>query len=173
MCLFIDIFIHLFIWVFVLVQLFPVAEGSAEWNLCRSKLSVGANPRFLTIQRVQNPALWQAYATYAETKSRAGIAVADEYFWHGTRGNHPREIYTERGFDKGRANVGGCIWFARQSTYSMGGYQHPIGNNRFLIFLALVAMGDAAEVKTVRPDILNVFVNAATYPAYLIEYSPS
>ncbi len=59
--------------------------------------------------------------------------------------------------------------------YSMGGYQHPLGNGRNLIFLALVATGNATDVRVLgaAPNhILNVFVNAATYPAYLIEYGP-
>jgi hypothetical protein len=69
----------------------------------------------------------------------------------------------------------GACRFAQASTYSMGGYQHPLGHGRSLIFLALVATGNATDVKVLGAaphNILNVFVNAATYPAYLVEYGP-
>lgn len=53
----------------------------------------------------------------------------------------------------------------------MGGFQHVMSNGKHQVFLAFVSCGNKSDVKFIRNDkILNVYKNAATYPAYLLTY---
>ncbi len=91
--------------------------------------------------------------------------------WHGTRQTAPQTIWKGSGFDVRFANVGGCIWFALQNNYSMSGYQYTGDAAGNQVFLAFVACGDQEAVKFIRGgQILNVYKNEATYPAYIVTY---
>ena len=62
--------------------------------------------------------------------------------------------------------------FATENTYSMNGFQHVLGNRKHQCFLAFVCCGHQGDVKFIRQNkILNVYKDAATYPAYLLTYS--
>eukprot|EP00483_Globobulimina_turgida_P009588 UN09607 len=54
----------------------------------------------------------------------------------------------------------------------MGGFQHAKSNGQHQVFLAFVCCGNnQKDVKFIRQNkILNVYKDAATYPAYLLTY---
>ena len=119
------------------------------------------------VQRVEHGRLWERYVAYA---TGLGGALQEVRVWHGTRKTAPELIYTN-GFLKEKSRGGGCLWFAVRSSYSMRGFQHPVGNGHNQLFLCLVAGGNAQDVKYIRKNrILNVYKDEATYPAYLITY---
>lgn len=151
-----------------LCQLFPVAPGSAEHAIVQKHISEGSRVTITSCSRIQNADLWTKYQGYLT----ANPGSTEGFFWHGTRTLHPKEIYEKSGFDLKFARVGGCLWFAVQSTYSMGGYQHVTANGETLIILALVANNKRTQhVKKIRGDqILNVYANECTYPAYVLSY---
>jgi len=143
-----------------------VMKNSAEWTSIIQQMKY-APDKIVQIQRVENEQLWQKYSAYS---AGLGGQLKEVEVWHGTRNTDPSMIY-HTGFLKEKARVGGCLWFAVNSSYSMNGFQHPIQNGQFQLFLCLVAGGNPQHVKYIRSNkILNVYKNEAAYPAYLITY---
>jgi len=146
--------------------LIDVIKNSNEWNGIVKHMKYPPE-KVLKISRVQHKSLWAKYSSYS---SSLGGALKEVKVWHGTRKTNPSLIYSN-GFLKEKSRVGGCLWYAVNSSYSMNGFQHPIGNGQSQLFLCLVAGGKDNDVKYIRNNkILNVYKNEATYPAYLITY---
>ena len=153
-----------------MMKLYPVRRRSAEWDEVVSNLQ---SPRTVTrIERVQNSRLYRAYYRHCkELALRKGVSVQQLSVWHGTRQTAPDTIWKGSGFDVRFANVGGCIWFALQNSYSMAGYQYTGGGVGNQVFLAFVACGDQEAVKFIRGgQILNVYKNETMYPGYIVTY---
>ena len=155
----------------VVCTLNPIVKDGQEWqdivkDIKKSQAGWQAN-KIEKIERVHNKGLFEKYIQYCGT---VGKALKEVRVFHGTRGTDPKLIYNG-GFDKKFSRVGGCLWYAINSSYSMGGYQYQLGNGKVCLFLCLVAGGNTNDVKYIRNDlILNVYKNEATYPAYLITY---
>lgn len=143
-----------------------VIKNSTEWNAIVSHMKY-QNDKVLQIQRIEHKKLWDKYIAYHA--SLRGM-VQEVQVWHGTRKTDPSLIYNN-GFLKEKSRVGGCLWYAVNSSYSMNGFQHKMRNGKSQLFLCLVAGGNNNDVKYIRNNkILNVYKNEATYPAYLITY---
>lgn len=99
--------------------------------------------------------------------------MKDRWVFHGTRNNQPARIWQEGGFDLRKARIGGCLWFADQSNYSMSSFAHTMFDGKSQVFLCCMAEGDTALVKPLHRTggIWNVFRSEAVYPAYLITFS--
>ena len=150
----------------------PVIKMSPEWNEIVAHMRYSST-KIVRIQRVEQPQLWNRYWTYYKS---LGSSCREVKVWHGTRSTQPSLIYNG-GFKKEHSRIGGCLWYAVNSSYSMNGFQHNVprtstsdyGNKQ--LFLCLVAAGNRNDVKYIRGNmILNVYQNDATYPAYLITY---
>lgn len=143
-----------------MMKLYAVKRGSTEWNEVISNMQTQSFT-VTRIDRVQNGRLYRAY--YRHCKSmvlRKRKSVQQLSVWHGTRQTAPETIWKGTGFDVRFANVGGCIWFAVQNSYSMGGYQYTGNGMGKQVFLAFVASGDEESVKFIRGgQILNVYKN--------------
>ena len=143
-----------------------VNKNSSEWNAIVTHLKYPPE-KVLNIKRIEHNQLWNKYITYCNS---LGPLLQEVQVWHGTRKTDPSLIYNN-GFLKEKSRVGGCLWYAVNSSYSMNGFQHVIGNGKSQLFLCLVAGGNTTHVKYIRNNkILNVYQNDATYPAYLITY---
>ncbi|ETO22503.1 poly polymerase, catalytic region domain-containing protein [Reticulomyxa filosa] len=119
------------------------------------------------IERVEHPYLWRKYSDYSLT---LGPQLSEKRVHHGTRANQPQLIYST-GFDLAKARVGGCLWFAVNSSYSRGGFQFSLNDGTYQIFVSLVASGNPNDVKFISNGVvLNVYKNEATYPGYLVTY---
>ena len=155
-----------------MMKAYKVKRGSIEWNEVISNMQTMNNFNVTRIERLQNSRL---YAQYYKHNKRLILnrktSVNEVSVWHGTRQTDPSVIWKGSGFDVRYANVGGCIWFAIQNNYSMGGYQFMKSNFECQVFLAFVASGDYEAVKFIRNgQILNVYKNETMYPAYLVTY---
>lgn len=149
-----------------------VKRNSKEWRRILSHVSDGRN--ILRIERVQNARLWRNYQKYCKRLSEKQKYPIDERFvWHGTRSTEPSVLWRGTGFDLAFARVGGCLWYAVENSYSMGGFQYtnPMSGES-QVFLALVACGNPVDCKIIQSGrgILNVYKNEATYPAYVVTY---
>ena len=185
------------------VVLCRVAEGSPEWahvdKLMKESLT---NVKIQTIERIQNKHLWQKYDFFRKKMEERtqGSGVNEKELFHGTRSNHPREIYeSDKGFDF-RFGSENSLWgqgtyFAVKASYSDRSYAYrPSGGQKQLI-LAKVVTGESIFMKqteklkvpplkpggkverydTVRAntggsEIYVVYDHEKAYPAYLITY---
>ena len=147
-------------------KLQDVIKNSAEWKSIVQHMKYPEG-KVLKIERIEHKLLWKNYSNYS---SSLGGTLKEVRVWHGTRRTDPALIY-RNGFDKSKSRVGGCLWYAVNSSYSMNGFQHPCENGKYQLFLCFVAGGNKKDVKYIRNNkILNVYKNEATYPAYLITY---
>ena len=155
-----------------IVQAFPVPFESDEWCKVISHIRDPGQRKVERIQRIQNAKVWRAFdAYYQKKKQQKNSHVQVGGFWHGTRTHKPSVIWQYDGFLKSKSRIGNCLWFATENTYSMNGFQHVISGSQHQVFLAFVCCGDSNDVKFIRNDaILNVYKDAATYPAYLLTY---
>jgi len=154
-----------------MVESHVVKKNSREWRFVLSNVMDGRT--ILKIERLQNRKLWKNYEKYSrKLTEKRKLSIRDEkWVWHGTRQTSTDSVWKGNGFDMAYARVGGCIWFAQQNSYSMGGYQfqNPL-TGMAEVFLAVVQCGDGNDVKIIRGNILNVYANAATYPAYKVSF---
>jgi len=157
-----------------MIQSFDVPLNSQEWNKVIMHIRDPSKRRVERIERIQNANVWRSFWKYCESqRSRRGSQFRVGGFWHGTRTHKPSVIWKTKGFLKEKSRIGGCLWYATENTYSMGGFQHVMTDRsgRHQVFLAFVCCGNKSDVKFIRQDkILNVYKNAATYPAYLLTY---
>jgi len=154
------------------VSAIKVEKNSDEWNRVISHIEDDKRNHIQRVERIQHPKAWNKYKKYCDGLTRSGKPVREMCVWHGTRQTAPKIIYEGVGFDKNKARVGGCLWFAISNTYSMNGFQYvDPSNSENQVFLAFVACGDTNDVKFIRDDtILNVYCNEATYPAYVLTW---
>ena len=155
-----------------MIKSFDVPYNCNEWNKIILHIRDPHKRKVERIERIQHAKLWRSYWSYCNSlKSKRGYNVKEGGFWHGTRTCKPHKIWKEKGFDKNHARIGGCLWYATENTYSMGGFQHVRSDGKHQVFLAFVATGNRSDCKFIRNDkILNVYKNEATYPAYLLSY---
>ena len=155
-----------------MMKAYKVKRGSIEWNEVISNMQTMNNFNIMKIERLQNSRLYREYYKHCKQMIlKRSMNVNEMNVWHGTRQTDPATIWKGNGFDVRYANVGGCIWFAIQNSYSMGGYQFMKSNVECQVFLAFVSTGDYESVKFIRNgQILNVYKNQTMYPAYLVTY---
>jgi len=155
-----------------IVQAFDVPYHSDEWNKVIKHIRDPHKRKVERIQRIQNASVWRAYWAYCTSQRKKGRSqVKVGGFWHGTRTHKPEVIWKNQGFLKEKSRIGNCLWYATENTYSMGGFEHNSDHGKKQVFLAFVCCGNTHDVKFIRNDqILNVYKNAATYPAYLLTY---
>ena len=129
------------------MQLFPVLQGSPEWQHVEVKFSstMGVG-RVQNITRVQNKWVWEKYATQKKRLDRKTSGRVNEMeLFHGTRNNDPKVIYDgEEGFDMryGRQGMWGVAnYFAVNASYSHS-HAFTSGNSRQM-FLVKVLTGDS------------------------------
>ena len=167
------------------VAFVAVPAGCDEWH--RVLAAAGDSSRhILSILRVQNPALWDAYATQRSILQRkyerglrsgavrvddsapgAGPAIVQR-LWHGSGSTDPHALArSSLGFCASycRTNVayGHGIYFAKHASISRSHYGHAIGDGLVQIMLADVLIGAYGEAErgAVRPPVL-----AASHPWY-------
>eukprot|EP00485_Elphidium_margaritaceum_P013387 CAMPEP_0202731034 /NCGR_PEP_ID=MMETSP1385-20130828/186943_1 /ASSEMBLY_ACC=CAM_ASM_000861 /TAXON_ID=933848 /ORGANISM="Elphidium margaritaceum" /LENGTH=743 /DNA_ID=CAMNT_0049397317 /DNA_START=44 /DNA_END=2275 /DNA_ORIENTATION=- len=155
-----------------MIEVFDVPYHGAEW-LTVCKHIRDPNKRHVErIQRIQNAKVWRAFWAYCQGQKQGnmhGTKVGG--FWHGTRTHKPDVIWKSTGFLVSKSRIGNCLWYATENIYSMGGFQHSLPDGRQQVFLAFVCCGNHNDVKFIRNNqILNVYKDAATYPAYLLTY---
>ena len=163
------------------------------------------NVKIDKIERVQNLRLWNLYAfrrrtLQQELRDKPNLQVEMELF-HGTGTTVPIEIYTgEFGFDMSFCKQG--MWglgtyFAKNASYSCGGYSHQLSDGKRQVFLAQVLTGDVyecpsdstlrrtpkknASVSGLRYNSVSgdtggskvyiVYENRVAYPTYLITFT--
>jgi len=158
-----------------MISTFDVPLHSNEWNKIIDHLRDPSVRKIVRIQRIQNAKVWRSFESYCDKMRRKhGGNMRVGGFWHGTRTHDPKLIWKSKGFLKSKSRIGNCLWFATENTYSMNGFQHVMSNGQHQCFLAFVCCGDGDDVKFIRSDqILNVYKDAATYPAYLLTYTSS
>eukprot|EP01084_Bolivina_argentea_P282859 484306_1 len=155
-----------------MIKCFKVKRDSIEWKIVISNMQTINQFNVTRIDRIQNSKLYMEYYKHCKKMIlKRAMSVNELSVWHGSRQTDPSIIWKGIGFDVRRANVGGCIWFAIQNNYSMGGYQFRKYNGENQVFLAFVATGDYESVKFIRNgQILNVYKNQTMYPAYVVTY---
>merc|ERR1719291_78985 len=98
------------------------------------------NVNVMRIDRLQNSRLYREYFKHFKRMIlKNKLLLSQMSVWHGTRATDPATIWKGGGFDVRYAKVGGCVWFAVQNSYSMGGYQFRKSNGENQVFLAFVA----------------------------------
>ena len=130
-------------------ELFPLQDGSTEWNRVQAKFSSTMQVhKLVDISRIQNQWLWERYAAQKKRMDRKNNGCVNEMeLFHGTRSNDPKIIYEgEDGFDMryGTQGMWGVAnYFAVKASYSHD-YRHTshAGNQ---MFLANVLTGDSHQ----------------------------
>uniref|UniRef100_A0A3Q0RR13 Poly [ADP-ribose] polymerase n=1 Tax=Amphilophus citrinellus TaxID=61819 RepID=A0A3Q0RR13_AMPCI len=91
-----------------LVKLFAVAPGSKEYNDVKKELTkTGLNPNIITIERVQNPALWQNYQILKKQMEAKNKHTNNErLLFHGT-GANSIDLINKQGFNRSYAGAHG------------------------------------------------------------------
>lgn len=128
-------------------QLFPLTQGSPEWNRVEQKFKQTMQNRIVQINRIQNTWLWENYVMH---KKRLGLkndgTINEKELFHGTRGNDPKSIYEgENGFDmrfSASGMWGQANYFAVNASYSHS-YAHPTSDGYREMFLVKVLTGDS------------------------------
>lgn len=133
-----------------LIELIEVREDTTEWSDVVNRIQATLQgARIVSIHRIQNKWLWDAYM---QSKKRLSIKnrnrVNEKLLFHGTTQTPPEKIYrSEKGFDFRFARQG--LWgegtyFAVNASYSHN-YSYTVNQSspRRQMFLALVLTGDS------------------------------
>lgn len=133
-------------------ELKSIPRGSLEWNDIQEKMLLPVSKvKIITIERIQNTWLWEAYQQSKKRMSDKNDGVANEkMLFHGTRQTRPKDIYdSEQGFDSRLSSQG--LWgegtyFAVKFEYS-DKFAHTSRTGHKQIFLAKVITGIPCECK--------------------------
>jgi hypothetical protein len=150
--------------------------------------------KIISVQRLQNTALWRFYAlTRHRVAQRNGGNASERNLFHGCRVRKNMDAILEYGFDMrvacdGLAGVG--IYFALNASYSNCGYVLQNGDKSKEMIVCRVACGrDAPGLHGMKrppllpkstaesydstsrlPTMYVVYDNAQAYPEYIIKY---
>ncbi|CAJ1069628.1 protein mono-ADP-ribosyltransferase PARP14-like isoform X2 [Xyrichtys novacula] len=184
-----------------LLKLIPLTAGSQEYNEVETELTkTGLTPNILSIDRVQNPTLWQSYQIKkAQLEKKNGHKNNEKCLYHGTPADSIDKINTH-GFNRSYAGKHGAMYgngayFAVDPCYSAQGYARPDSKGHKRMYQARVLVGDYAPGRNgllappskpsgsssdlydsvtdhnVPPTIFVVFNDILAYPEYLITFT--
>ena len=185
------------------VELCSVEKGSSEWTHIKDLMNMTLKSvKIKSIQRIQNRYLWQKYDFFRKSliNKMNGKSINEKELFHGTRSNHPSNIYeSDKGFDF-RFGSGNSLWgqgsyFAVNASYSDRNYTYSLPGGVKQLILASVVTGesvympnpqklnlpplkqgkkneryDTVQATTGGSEIYVVYDHEKAYPAYLITY---
>ncbi|KAM4676575.1 protein mono-ADP-ribosyltransferase PARP12-like [Discoglossus pictus] len=182
-------------------KLVPVTQSSEEYKKIEAMFQrTLRKARIQSIQRIQNPALWEVYQWQKELmkKQNGGKEVEERQLFHGTN-DKLIEAICQQNFDwricgAHGTSYGKGSYFARDSSYSHN-YSRLTGSPTQIMFVARVLVGDYVRGKSSdlrpssksgsscssfydscvdnegNPSIFVIFEKHQIYPEYLITYS--
>uniref|UniRef100_I3IUL8 Poly [ADP-ribose] polymerase n=1 Tax=Oreochromis niloticus TaxID=8128 RepID=I3IUL8_ORENI len=183
-----------------LVKLFALTPGAQEYNNVEQELTkTGLYLNIISIERVQNPALWQNYQILKkqmETKNKH--TNNERLLFHGTT-DTSIHLINSKGFNRSYAGKNGAMYgngsyFAVDPSYSAGNYAKPDTSGQKRMYQARVLVGDYAQGQrgmitpppksgsasdlydsvtnnTAKPTMFVVFNDIQAYPEYLITFT--
>ncbi|KAL3975250.1 hormonally upregulated Neu-associated kinase [Sarotherodon galilaeus] len=184
-----------------LVKLFALTPGSREYNNVEQELTkTRLKLNIISIERVQNPTLWQNYQILKkqmETKNKH--KNNEKLLFHGTKATSV-DLINNKGFNRSYAgtNVGAAIgkgsYFAVNPNYSAQGYASPDAKGHKRMYQAKVLVGDYTQGQQgmitppaksgsasdlydsvtdnmSNPTMFVVFNDIQAYPEYLITFT--
>ncbi|KAK2838175.1 hypothetical protein Q5P01_015387 [Channa striata] len=184
-----------------LVKLFPVAPGSKEYQDVEKEVKKnGLGINITSIERVQNPSLWQNYQIKKkELEKKNNHTNNERLLFHGTSPN-AIDLINDKGFNRSYAGgahgaaFGKGSYFAVDPAYSAQGYARPDTSGNKRMYLARVLVGDftsgrgglitppqkntgnAADLfdsvvdNAATPTMFIIFNDIQAYPEYLITF---
>uniref|UniRef100_A0A3Q4G613 Poly [ADP-ribose] polymerase n=1 Tax=Neolamprologus brichardi TaxID=32507 RepID=A0A3Q4G613_NEOBR len=180
--------------------LFAVAPASNEYNDVEKELTkTGLNLNIISIERVQNPSLWQNYQIMKKQMEVKNKHTNNELLlFHGTT-DTSIHLINKQGFNrsyagKNAAMYGNGSYFAADPCYSAGNYATPDTSGHKRMYQARVLVGDYTQGKkgmitpppksgsasdlydsviddAANPTMFVVFNDIQAYPEYLITFT--
>ncbi|KAM4612170.1 protein mono-ADP-ribosyltransferase PARP14-like [Polymixia lowei] len=180
---------------------FKLQPNSQEYqNVAKGFLKTAKQYNILTIERVQNFYLWQAYALCRQRiLAKNGVSdVGEKVLYHGTTAEASRCIEKNK-FDRSYTGMNGAaygkgVYFAVNANYSAQGYARPDGSSLKRLYVARVLTGrytvgnsslknppprstsdptdcfDSLVDNQQNPAMFVVFHDDQAYPEYLITF---
>ncbi|XP_041643514.1 protein mono-ADP-ribosyltransferase PARP14-like [Cheilinus undulatus] len=183
-----------------LLKLFPLTAGTKEYKDVETEVTrTGLNANIISIERVQNPTLWQGYQIKKKQLEKKNNHKNNEkQLFHGT-GASSIDLINEHGFNRSHAGkhaavYGNGTYFAVDPHYSAQGYAAPDSKGHKRMYLARVLVGDytggargmlTPPAKSGKasdlydsvtdnpnaPTMFIVFNDSHAYPEYLITFT--
>ncbi|KAI3372981.1 hypothetical protein L3Q82_023426 [Scortum barcoo] len=185
-----------------LVKQVPLPAGSKTYQEVEKEVTkTGLKLNIISIERVQNPTLWQNYQLMKKQMEKKNKHTNNErMLFHGTKDSAIDRI-NKQGFNRSYAgtHVGAAIgngsYFAVDPAYSAGGYAVPDANGHKRMYLAKVLVGDFTQGRkgmiappakntgssadlydsvtdqNTIPTMFVVFNDIQAYPEYLITFT--
>ncbi|XP_039902752.1 protein mono-ADP-ribosyltransferase PARP14-like isoform X3 [Simochromis diagramma] len=184
-----------------LVKLFALTRGSQEYNDVEQELTKNRlHVNIISIERVQNPTLWQNYQILKkQMEAKNKHKNNEKLLFHGTRAKSV-DLINDKGFNRSYAgtNVGAAIgkgsYFAVNPNYSAQGYASPDAKGHKRMYQAKVLVGeytqgnsgmitppaksgsasdlyDSVTDNMSNPTMFVVFNDIQAYPEYLITFT--
>ncbi|KAM7019145.1 protein mono-ADP-ribosyltransferase PARP14-like [Tautogolabrus adspersus] len=183
-----------------LLKRFTLTAGTKEYTDVETELTkTGLTINIISIERVQNPTLWQGYQLKKKHMEKKNKHTKNERrLFHGT-GADSIDLINQDGFNRSHAGkhaamYGNGTYFAVDPVYSAQGYAKPDSLGHKRMYLARVLVGDftrgAAGMLTPpakntgntsdlydsvtdsrsAPSMFIVFNDTHAYPEYLITF---
>ncbi|XP_041642867.1 protein mono-ADP-ribosyltransferase PARP14-like [Cheilinus undulatus] len=183
-----------------LLKLFSLIDETKEYMDVKTEVTrTGLNANIISIERVQNPTLWQSYQIKKKQLEKKNNHQNNEkQLFHGT-GAGSIDLINEHGFNRSYAGkhaavYGNGTYFAVDPCYSARGYATPDSNGHKRMYLARVLVGDFTKgaqgmltppAKSGKasdlydsvtddknpPSMFIVFNDMHAYPEYLITFT--
>ncbi|XP_076747409.1 protein mono-ADP-ribosyltransferase PARP14 isoform X3 [Maylandia zebra] len=183
-----------------LLKLFAVAPASNEYNDVKKELTkTGLNLNIISIERVQNPSLWQNYQIMKKQMEVKNKHTNNELLlFHGTT-HTSIHLINKQGFNRSYAGKHGAMYgngsyFAVDPCYSARNYATPDTSGHKHMYQARVLVGDYTQGQpgmitpppksgsdsdlydsvtnnTAKPTMFVVFNDIQAYPEYLITFT--
>uniref|UniRef100_A0A3Q3WW47 Poly [ADP-ribose] polymerase n=1 Tax=Mola mola TaxID=94237 RepID=A0A3Q3WW47_MOLML len=184
-----------------LLKLVALAPGSEEYKDVENKMkATGLAAKIITIERVQNPTLWQSYQLMRkQLEKKNGHTNNEKQLFHGTAASSI-DLINRHGFNRSYAGkhaaaFGNGTYFAVNPAYSAQGYAQPDLARHKRMYLARVLVGDFTQGRaglvtppnkntgnpsdlydsvtdiSANPTMFIVFNDIQAYPEYLITFT--
>ncbi|TMS03766.1 Poly [ADP-ribose] polymerase 14 [Larimichthys crocea] len=184
-----------------LLKLIPLTAGSKEYKDVETELTnKNLHANIISIDRVQNPTLWQSYQLMKKQLEAKNKRTNNERrLFHGT-GAKSIDLINNQGFNRSYAGThaamhGNGSYFAVDPNYSAQGYAQPDGKGHKRMYLARVLVGEftngrqgmitppskssvnAADLydsvvdNSANPTMFIIFSDIQAYPEYLITFT--
>ncbi|KAM6944682.1 protein mono-ADP-ribosyltransferase PARP14-like [Lycodopsis pacificus] len=184
-----------------LLQLFALPPKSKEYKEVKTELSkTGLTVSIISVERVQNPTLWQSYQlmkTQLEVKNKH--TKNERMLFHGTAASSI-DLINKQGFNRSYAGAHGAMfgngsYFAVDPSYSAQRYAQPDAKGEKRMYLSRVLVGDFTKGKaglitppskntgsaadlydsvsddSSNPTMFVIFNDIQAYPEYLITFT--
>ncbi|XP_068559360.1 protein mono-ADP-ribosyltransferase PARP14-like [Cebidichthys violaceus] len=180
-----------------LLQLFPLSAKSKEYKEVKTELKkTGLTANIVSVERVQNPTLWQSYQLMKRRLEVKNKHTKNErLLFHGTAATSI-DLINKQGFNRSYAGAHGAMfgngsYFAVDPLYSQG-YAQADPNGQKRMYLSRVLVGDFTKGKpglitppskntadlydsvsddSSNPTMFVVFNDIQAYPEYLITFT--